>query len=57
MCTCMVCHFATALDDIVLSFALGGCVCLRCYRRETRTTLAMPPTLRRAISAALAAAD
>ncbi len=52
---CRICRFETALDDVALAFADGSCACLRCYARETGSTLPMPKTLRRQLQAALAA--
>jgi hypothetical protein len=45
--TCVICHFATECDDVVVATVTGGCVCLRCYARETATELVMPKALRR----------
>ena len=53
MRTCRICRFETVTDDVVLSSANGQCVCLRCYGRETGSTLPMPKDLRRDVSAAL----
>jgi hypothetical protein len=53
---CRICHFATELDDVVLRFAGGACLCLRCYGRETGSARPMPKALRRDVIAALAAA-
>ena len=53
---CRICHFDTELDDVVLRFASGACLCLRCYSRETDSARPMPKALRHELSAALAAA-
>ena len=53
---CRICHFDTELDDVVLRFASGACLCLRCYSRETGCARPMPKALRRDLVAALAAA-
>jgi hypothetical protein len=53
MMTCMICHFDTVLDDIVLSRADGQCVCLRCFGRETGSARQMPKALLRELSATL----
>ena len=53
MHTCTICHFATELDDVVVAFAAGGCICLRCYGRETGSTRPMPKPLRQELAAAL----
>ncbi len=53
---CRICRFETELDDIVLRFAGGACLCLRCYSRETDSARPMPKALRRDVIAALAAA-
>ena len=57
MVTCTLCRFETELDDVVVAFAAGGCVCLRCYGRETAKALRMPKALRREVNAALAALE
>jgi len=54
MYTCAICHFATELDDVVALTTPGHCICLRCYHRETESTLPMPKELRRQVIAALA---
>jgi hypothetical protein len=54
---CYLCHFATEQDDIVLRFASGACLCLRCYGREIDSTRPMPKALRRDVIAALAPVD
>lgn len=56
MYTCVICRFAVELDDTIAPIPSGWCVCLRCFGRETETTVAMPKELRRDLSAALAAA-
>jgi hypothetical protein len=53
---CRLCHFETDQDDVVLRFARGVCLCLRCYSRETDTARPMPKALRQDVIAALAAA-
>jgi hypothetical protein len=53
---CQICHFATERDDIVLRFASGTCLCLRCYHHETASHRPMPKALQRQLQAALAAA-
>ena len=54
MPSCIVCHFATELDDVVVRTSTGRCLCLRCYGRETGSARALPPTLRRQLIAVLA---
>lgn len=54
MRTCTICHFGTELDDVVIAWDAGGCVCLRCYGRETGSARPMSETLRRQADAALA---
>ena len=51
--TCSICRFATELDDVVARTA-KGCICLRCFGRETDSALVMPKPLRRQLIAALA---
>ena len=50
---CRICRFETVLDDVVLSYANGQCICLRCYERETGSAMPMPKELRRDITEAL----
>lgn len=57
MWTCRICHFATELDDVELAFVDGRCVCVRCFARETGSTLEMPKPLRHELDAALAEID
>jgi len=54
MATCVICRFATELDDVMLGGRTGWCVCLRCFDRETGNVRSMPKTLRWELSAALA---
>lgn len=54
MWTCILCHFATEPDDVVVATPTGRCICLRCYAQETDSERPMPKRLRRALSAALA---
>ena len=54
---CYLCRFATELDDVVLGFASGACLCLRCYTRETDSARPMPKALRQELIAALALVD
>ncbi len=57
MMTCIICRFDVELDDVAIGSAHERCVCLRCYGRETGTSLAMPKTLQRELAAALAEAE
>ena len=57
MFVCTLCHFACPLDDVAVACGVGRCICLRCYARETGTTKVMLKTLRRELSAALAAVE
>jgi hypothetical protein len=57
MTTCIICRFTAELDDVVIAGAGGRCICLRCFARETDTTVAMPKTLRRELAAVLAALE
>lgn len=54
MTTCIICRFETELDDVVVRSGVDGCICLRCYGRETESALPMPKALRRTLIAALA---
>ncbi len=51
--TCVICHRPTRPDDVAVAGDLHGCVCLRCYQRETGTTRPLPEPLRQALRAAL----
>jgi hypothetical protein len=57
MSRCRICRFDTELDDVVLRFSRGACLCLRCYHRETAAACSMPKALQRAVIATLAHAD
>jgi hypothetical protein len=54
MFTCRVCRFTVEMDDVTLLSPNGHCVCLGCYLRATDQWLAMPKTLHREVSAAVA---
>ncbi|HEY7293750.1 MAG TPA: hypothetical protein VH916_01870 [Dehalococcoidia bacterium] len=54
MYRCTICRFDCPLDDVVLLRASGGCICLRCFLRETGTEKRMSKQLRRQLIAALA---
>jgi hypothetical protein len=54
MWTCIICRFATELDDVVVATGHGACVCLRCFDRETDGAKPMPKALRRQLTALLA---
>ncbi len=54
MSICRICRFETEPDDVVVRGAAGGCICLRCYGRETGSARPMPKALRRDLQAALA---
>jgi hypothetical protein len=54
MWTCIICRFATVLDDAVVATERGTCVCLRCFNRETDGARPMPKALRRQLTAVLA---
>jgi hypothetical protein len=56
MARCQICRFDTELDDVVLRFASGACLCLRCYDRETASHRPMPKALQRDLITTLAAA-
>jgi hypothetical protein len=53
MRTCILCHFDTELDDVALTLAVGGTICLRCFNRETASQRPMPKALRRQLEATL----
>lgn len=52
--TCVICRYAIELDDVVLAGGVRGCICLRCFARETGTERPMPKPLRRDLEAVLA---
>jgi hypothetical protein len=56
MFRCQICRFDTELNAVVLRFASGTCLCLRCFDRATASHRPMPKVLRRDLIAALAAA-
>ena len=57
MMTCRLCHFQTELDDVALTLAAGGIICLRCFDRETASQRPMPKALRRQLEALLTLVD
>ena len=57
MITCSLCHFEAELDDVALTLAAGGSICLRCFDRETASQRPMPKPLRRQLEATLAFID
>lgn len=46
MYRCVICRFDVELDDVVIR-GDAGCICLRCYERETRSEKRMDKRLRR----------
>jgi hypothetical protein len=54
MLLCILCHFEEPLDDAVLTWPDGACLCLRCFGRETNSSRRMPKKLRRELIATLA---
>ena len=54
MSRCRICRFATELDDVVLRFPSGACLCLRCYTRATTAARPMPTALQRDVIDTLA---
>ena len=57
MSLCIICRFETELDDVVVAAVTGGCICLRCFGRETGSARPMPKALRQQLSALLAEAE
>ena len=57
MFTCVMCHFSTELDDVVIEQRAGRCMCVRCYHRQTSSTLPMPIALWHAVTSTLASID
>jgi acyl-CoA thioesterase FadM len=57
MMICILCHFATERDDVALTLAASGTICLRCFDRETESQRPMPKALRRQLEATLALVD
>ena len=47
MYQCRLCSWEVTLDDVVLRFLSGRCICLRCYLHETETEKAMTADMRR----------
>jgi hypothetical protein len=54
---CSICQSGAELDDTVLTLSTDGCICLRCYCRETDSTRRMPAALRDAIEEILTTRD
>ena len=54
MYTCCLCRFDAELDDVAVLRGATGCVCVRCFARETENVHPMPKALRRDIELALA---
>ncbi len=57
MTPCSVYRFETELDGEAVRQVSDGCICLRCYTRDTGVTRPLPTALRRALKALLAARD
>ena len=57
MRVCHLCRFELELDDVSLQHERGGCICLRCYARETGTTRPLPKALRRVLVGVVEAAE
>jgi len=55
MRTCRLCQWQVVLDDVVVLLKGEGCICLRCFLRETGDTRQMPKEYMREIDAALEA--
>jgi hypothetical protein len=55
MRTCRLCQWQVVLDDVVVMLKGEGCICLRCYLRETGDTRRMPKDFERNIEEALQA--
>lgn len=56
MVTCLVCGFATELDDAaVLLASRARCICLRCFNRETGAGRPVPEPLRREVASCIQA--
>jgi hypothetical protein len=56
MFICVICRFEAELDDVIAPTSTGRCVCLRCFARETGTTLFASKTLHDDLVATLSAA-
>lgn len=52
MYRCVICRFDVELDDVVIR-GDAGCICLRCYERETRSEKRMDKRLRQQLIQAL----
>lgn len=57
MFRCILCAFATELDDSVVTSIRGRCICLRCFSKETNNQKCMTKQLRRELTATLAAVE
>ncbi len=57
MYLCVICRFLVEIDDAIVPTGLGRCICLRCFRRETNTTVVIDPKLRKEIVMTLAVGD
>lgn len=57
MLRCILCAFAIELDDAVVCSAMGRCICLHCFVRETHNDKPMSRSLRRELVAALATSE
>jgi hypothetical protein len=54
MTSCIICRFDVVLDDVAVSTTgTGRGICVRCFRRETGSSLHMSTTLRRELTALL----
>lgn len=50
MLTCRICGRGVELDDVVVRFPSGRCVCLWCLDQIARTPAVIPANLRRELS-------
>jgi hypothetical protein len=57
MCMCVICRFQVELDDAVLPTSNGGCICVRCFARETETEVPLSKSLRKELMEVLAEAE
>lgn len=57
MYTCELCRFEHERDDVAVRRGESGCICVRCFARETGAARPMPKALRRHLIAVLAELD
>lgn len=46
---CLICHYETELDDVMVAPHAGRCICARCFYAEVENVKKLPTVLRREI--------